>query len=72
MDYGQLSPVGSSPYYGGMEQAKMVSVPTLKQRLDAAVADAENRLKAAKEAKEIFDRNPDIEKLLNIMQRGYF
>lgn len=52
--------------------AKMVSVPTLKDRLDDAVKQAELRLKAVQEAREIFSRNPDMEKLLNLMQRGLF
>jgi hypothetical protein len=52
--------------------AKMAMQPTLKSRLEGAVLRAEEQLKAAKEAKEIFDRNPDLEKLLNIMQKGLF
>lgn len=36
------------------------------------VAQAEERLKAVKEAREIFERNPDLEKLLNVMQKGLF
>lgn len=66
-------------YYGGAvatrpydETTKMALVPTLKQRLEAAVVRAEEQLQAAKEARELFDRNPDIEKLLNLMQRGLF
>ena len=49
-----------------------VHMPTLKHRLDNAMREAEARLVAVKEAREIFERNPDIERLLNIMQRGYF
>lgn len=61
---------GSSPatQYDG----KMAYQPTLQQRLDAAVAQAEERLALAKEAREIFGRNPDLERLLNIMQKGVF
>lgn len=69
----------SEPYYDGpatMAQcdssAKMAMTPTLKQRLEGAVNRAEEQLAAAKEARELFDRNPDIEKLLNLMQRGLF
>ena len=50
----------------------MVSMPTLRQRLVLAVQKAEAQLTAVKEAKEIFERNPDIEKLLDIMQRSQF
>ena len=47
--------------------------PTLKQRLETAVLQAEERLRAVKEAKELFDKNPGIEKLLDIMlQKGLF
>lgn len=62
-------------YYDGpnqMESAKMASVPTMKQRLDMAVKQAEERLAAAKRAREIFDRNPDLEELLNLLQRNSF
>lgn len=52
--------------------AKMASVPTLKDRLNFAVAQAEKRLADAKEAREIFDKNPDLERLLDIMQRSHF
>ena len=45
---------------------------TVKERLAAAVKDAEAKLKVLQEAKEIFDRNPDMERLLNLMQKGYF
>lgn len=51
---------------------QMISTPTLVQRLDMAVQQAEERLRAVTEAREIFKRNPDMEKLLNIMQKGLF
>ena len=51
---------------------QMASVPTLKQRLDLAVRQAEEKLAAVKRAKEIFDRNPELEELINIMQRAHF
>ena len=67
---GQLLPMG----YSGEQQGegKMAYQPTLKQRLDLAVEQAEGRLVAVKEAREIFERNPDIERLLDIMQRSHF
>lgn len=45
---------------------------TLKHRLEGAVADAKTRLRDAEEARDILERNPDLEKLLNIMQKGRF
>jgi hypothetical protein len=55
---------------GGL--AKAIQMPTLQQRLDNAVANCESRLKDAIEARDILKRNPDLEKLLNIMQKGNF
>lgn len=52
--------------------SNMVIMPTLKQRLDQAVREAEARLSAVQEARDIFERNPDIERLLDIMQRSHF
>ena len=60
----------ASQYYGG--EAKMVRQPDLKDRLIFAVQQAEEKLAAVKRAKEIFDKNPDLEELLNIMQRSHF
>jgi hypothetical protein len=57
---------------GYQDSPKMALEPTLKTRLDLAVKQAEERLKAVQEAREIFERNPDLEKLLNLMQRGLF
>jgi hypothetical protein len=51
---------------------KMAHVPTMKQRLEMAVKHAEEKLAAAKRARELFDKNPDLEELLNILQRGNF
>jgi hypothetical protein len=56
----------------GYPLEKMARAPTLQERLDMAVESAEERLAAVKEAREIFTRNPDLEKLLNVMQRGLF
>ena len=64
-------PGGSSPTYDMAEQ-KMVRMPTLKDRLAESVARAEAQLADAKRAKEIFDAHPELEELLNIMQRGRF
>lgn len=56
----------------GLSNAKMAHMPTLAQRLDMAVKQAEEQLASAKRAKEIFAKNPDLEELLNIMQRSHF
>ena len=58
-----------SAYYG-LEKA--VSMPTIKQRCDLAVKQAEDRLAKVKEARELLDRNPDLERLLDIMQQSHF
>jgi hypothetical protein len=63
-------PVPTGPYAG--VEAKMASMPTMKQRLEMAVRQAEERLTAAKRARELFDKNPDLEELLNILQRSNF
>lgn len=56
----------------GYANAKMASMPTMKQRLDLAVREAEDKLAAVKEARDIFERNPDIERLLDLMQKSRF
>ena len=53
-------------------EAKMIRMPTLKDRLAESVQRAEAQLADAKRAKEIFDAHPELEELLNIMQRGRF
>lgn len=58
--------------YDSEASAKMVRMPTLKERLSQAVTDAESRLAEAKRAAEIFAAHPELEELLNIMQRGRF
>lgn len=70
MDYG-LSEGGSLPS-SNYNQVKMAHQPNLQQRLDLAVTRAEEQLRDAKEARDIFARNPDLERLLNIMQKGHF
>jgi hypothetical protein len=47
-------------------------MPTLKGRLEGAVRDAEQRLAEAKRAREILNAHPELEELLNIMQKGRF
>ena len=45
---------------------------TLKLRLEMAVQEAEKKLADAKRAREILNKNPDLEELLNIMNRTHF
>jgi hypothetical protein len=54
------------------DSPKMVRTPTMKERLAMAVTQAEERLASAKRARELFDKNPDLEELLNILQRSNF
>lgn len=57
---------------GASAMPSMARIPTLKERLDLAVQQAEEKLAAVKEARDIFTRNPDMERLLDIMQRSHF
>lgn len=61
-----------SPTQAAYGEAKMAHMPTMKQRLEMAVKQAEERLASAKRARELFDKNPDLEELLNILQRSNF
>lgn len=61
---------GAGQQYDAVE--KMAYQPNLRQRLELAVKQAEDKLAAVTRAKEIFDKNPDLEELLNIMQRSHF
>jgi hypothetical protein len=66
--------VGASqamPAYDNYRE-KLVSMPTLKDRLEAAVVRAQAQLDAVQEARAIFERNPDIERLLDLMQKSHF
>lgn len=71
MDYSMPVPTTAGQLAYASE-AKMCNVPTLKVRLEMAVKQAEEKLAAVKRAKEIFDKHPDLEELLNIMQRSHF
>jgi len=63
---------GAGQAYDGASTAKMVRMPNMKDRLEVAVQQAEEKLAMAKRARELFDRNPDLEELLNILQRSHF
>ncbi len=55
-----------------LQKAVSVGQVTLKTRLELAVRQAEERLAEAKRAREILNKNPELEELLNIMQKGHF
>ena len=57
---------------GCASEARMVNRPTLKNRLEEAVREAESRLIDAQRAREIFNAHPELEELFNIMQQGRF
>lgn len=58
--------------YNEPSQAVAMRMPTLKERLDLAVKQAESNLSDAKRAREILDKHPELEELMNIMQKGRF
>lgn len=58
-----------SPDYGAMESTKSIGSETLKQRLDYAVVNADKNLQDAKRAREILDKYPELEELINLMAR---
>ena len=66
--------IGAAQYDGSSPcgPEKLLRMPNMKDRLELAVKQAEEKLAMAKRARELFDRNPDLEELLNIMQRSHF
>jgi hypothetical protein len=65
---------GTSPSYPSEQyaNAKMAQMPNMQERIKLAVVQAEDRLKQVKRAQEIFAAHPELEELLNIMQRNHF
>lgn len=65
----------SGEYLGGsgataMEQKSASSRQfTLNDRIKGAISESEQRLAAAKRADEILQQNPQLEELLNLLQR---
>lgn len=55
-----------------MGATTMATMPNMRERMNSAIKQAEERLARTREAKEILDKNPDLERLLNIMQQGVF
>lgn len=65
--------IPTTGYVGGLGQlarANAIQMPTYTERVDQAVADAEERLKDLKRMKEIFAQHPEFEELLTLVQRG--
>ena len=58
----------SNPSYSGAQ----VRPANMKERLDMAIKQAEVKLADVKRAKEIFEKHPALEELINIMQRNNF
>ena len=52
--------------------AKEARQATHRQRLEMSIKSAEDRIAKLKEARELLDRNPDLERLLDIMQQSHF
>ncbi len=61
-----------APTSQGGALGALAGMPTVKQRIAMAVKQAEDRLAAVKRAQEILAKNPELEELLDIMQRSHF
>lgn len=72
MDQWISGPQTGAVGYAPGNEFKMARMPTMKDRIKLAVQQAEERLAAVKRAEELFAKNPDLEELLNIMQRAQF
>lgn len=62
--------------YGGTSPGNEIDRPstakpvTVKDKINRAVAEAEQQLAQAKRAQEILNKNPELEELLNIMNNS--
>jgi len=63
---------GAQQGYAQGELGKMAMMPTLKQRLEMSVKECESRLADAVRAREILNAHPELEELMDIMQKGRF
>jgi hypothetical protein len=63
---------GQPPYYDGPSLTKDARQATHRQRLEMSITNAEDRIAKLKEARELLDRYPDLERLLDIMQQSHF
>jgi len=55
-----------------MQEMKQAKAWTMKDKIDQAVAQAEQQLTQAKRAREIFEKNPDLEELLILCSSQVF
>lgn len=62
-----MYPIGQESY--PVPRDDNPKLPSIEERLARAMSDAEERLAAAKEAQELCARNPDLVRLLNLVQR---
>ena len=54
------------------DSPKKIQQPSMKFRLAEAVKQAESKLADAKRAAEILEKHPELEELLNILNRSRF
>ena len=47
-------------------------MPSIRERAAHAVVQAESHLATVKEALALLDKNPDLERLIDLMQRAHF
>lgn len=53
----------------GLGGGTLVAANTVSARIDAAIEQSEARLAAAKKARDILNQHPEIEELINLLQR---
>jgi hypothetical protein len=65
---------GAAQVYRGEDalNAKVAGPMTMEMRLNMRIAQCEKQLADAKRAKEIFEKNPELEELINILNRSGF
>jgi hypothetical protein len=59
----------ATDYPREMQMAKLAQDPSIRSKVQFAVERAEAQLKDAKRMQELLDKNPELEELVNIMQR---
>lgn len=63
---------GQGPMLMPYNEAKMARPATYMQRANLAVTEAERRLADVKRAQEILEKHPELQELLDILQRNNF
>jgi hypothetical protein len=74
MFIGQEAASPSYPYPEAQQKGVLLDPfsNTFKARIARAIEQAEQQLTDARRAKDIFEKFPELEELLNIMQKGRF